>query len=189
MNQIKTKPETEDEKEQEVLVDSVEKDWFTWVTPERSFKKRDKDFWVTAIAILVLVAVILIFIKEFFLIVTLGAILFLAYVLSTVPPEPISAKLTNRAVYFGEMKYPWDILENFWFKKSLDSETINFGTWLRFPRVVTIVVNPDDKEKLIKLVTKRIPMIKDSPHFVDKMTKWAAERLPLEDKDNPNNKI
>jgi hypothetical protein len=32
---------------------------------ERSYKKRDRDFWITAISILVLVSVILIFIKEF----------------------------------------------------------------------------------------------------------------------------
>ena len=38
---------------------------FEWMAPERAFQRRDRDFWITAIAILVLVAVILIFIKEF----------------------------------------------------------------------------------------------------------------------------
>ena len=69
---------------------------FEWMAPERAFQRRDRDFWITAIAILVLVAVILIFIKEFFLIIALGSILFLFYVLSTVPPENIKNKLTNR---------------------------------------------------------------------------------------------
>jgi hypothetical protein len=169
--------------ENEAPDQNEEKVLFEWEAPERSYQKRNKDVWVTAIAILILVSVILIFIKEFYLIVALFAVLFLYYSLSTVPPGTIKNKLTNRGLYFGELKYEWSVLKRFWFKKSLSSQTINFGTSLRFPQQVSLVINPEDQEKLKEIIVKRIPMLESSPTFVDRLTKWFAERLPLEDRE------
>lgn len=166
----------------EVVDLNEEKVLFEWTAPERAYQERDKDFWITAIAILILVSVILIFIKEFFLIMALGAVLFLYYVLATVPPGEITHKITNRGIYFGEVHYPWDFLEKFWFKKSLSMATINFGTRIKFPRVVMMVINEKNQEKIKDIVVKRIPLLEDPPTFVDRMTKWFADRLPLEDR-------
>ena len=163
-----------------------EKTLIEWVAAERAFQKREKDFWITAIAILVLVAVIFIFIKEFFLVIALGSLLFLFYVLSTVPPEKIKYRITNRGVYFGETHYYWDVLEKFWFAPSLSTEMIHFGTILRFPTAVSLVINPEDKEKLKEIVVKKIPLIENAPNFVDKLTKWFADRLPLESRSGSN---
>jgi len=154
-----------------------------WEAPERAFQKRNKDFWVTAIAILILVSVILVFVKEFFLIIALVSVLFLYYVLSTIPPQNIKYKITNRAVYFGETNYEWNLLTRFWFKKSLSSEMIHFETKLRFPRQISLVINEADKEKIKEIVLKKIPLVEESPNFLDKMTKWLINKLPLEKKE------
>jgi len=154
-----------------------------WEAAERSYQKRNKDFWVTAIAILILVSVILIFIKEFFLIMALISVLFLYYALSSVPPEKIKNKLTNRGLYFGELRYEWKDLKRFWFKKSMSSDTINFGTSLKFPRVISLVIDSKDTEKLKEIVVKRIPLLESSPTFIDRLTQWFASRLPLEDRE------
>ena len=159
-----------------------EKVLFEWEAPERAYQKKGKDFWVTSVAILILVSVILIFINEFFLIMALISVLFVYYALSSVPPGMVKNKLTNRAVYFGELRYEWNGLQNFWFKKSLSNQTINFDTMLRFPRMVSLVIDPKDQEKLKEIAVKRIPMLENSPTFVDKLTKWFADRLPLEDR-------
>jgi hypothetical protein len=168
------KPDREDLNEEKV--------WFEWEAAERAFKTRDRDFWITAISILVLVSIILFFIKEFFLIIALFSVLFLYYVLATVPPEKVKNKITNRGVYFGEARYSWDLLERFWFKPSLNSEMIHFETLLRFPRQVSIVINGEDKEKLKELIVKKIPLLESPPAFVDKLTKWVGDRLPLEER-------
>jgi hypothetical protein len=157
-----------------------EKTLFEWEAPERAFKKRDKDFWITVIAILVLFSVILFFIQEFFLIMALVSLLFLYYVLATVPPENVKNKITNRGVYFGKSQYDWDILELFWFRKNLDSELLEFETDLNVPRQITLVINEEDKEKIKEIVLKKLPLIESSPTFVDKLTKWFTDRLPLE---------
>lgn len=174
--------------QEEQIKDKILKDWneektqIEWQAPERSFQKKNKDFWITIIAILILVSVILFFVKEFLLIIALISILFLYYVLSTIPPQDIDYKITNRAIYFGETNYNWDILTRFWFKKSLSSQMIHFETKLRFPRQISLVINESDKEKIKEIVTKKLPLIKESPVFIDKMTKWLVNRLPLEKK-------
>jgi hypothetical protein len=157
-----------------------EKTKIEWEAPERAFQKRNRDFWVTVISLLVLFSVILFFIKEFFLIIALISVLFLYYTMSTVAPTLTKYKITNRGIYFGEKKYEWDLLSRFWFKKNLSSEMIHFETVLRFPRQISFVINEADKEKIKEIVIKKIPMVETSPNFVDKMTKWFMDRLPLE---------
>lgn len=174
--------------QEELIKDKILKDWneekirIEWKAPERAFQKKDKDFWITIIAILILVSVILFFVKEFFLILALISILFLYYVLSTVPPKDIKYKITNRAIYFGESDYKWEIFTRFWFKKNLSSNMIHFETKLRFPRRISLVINFADKEKIKEIVLKKLPLIEESPNFIDKLTKWVINRLPLEKK-------
>ncbi|MDD4785070.1 MAG: hypothetical protein PHH12_01255 [Candidatus Shapirobacteria bacterium] len=166
--------------DQEIKNTNEEKILFEWEAPERSFKKRDKDFWITAIAILILFSVVLIFIKEFFLVVALVSILFLYYVLSTVPPRMVKNKITNRGIKLEEANYDWRILLRFWFKKSLNSELLEFETNLRIPRQISLVINENDKEKIKEIVLKKLPLIESSPNFVDKLTKKMGNMLPLE---------
>jgi hypothetical protein len=160
-----------------------EKVRFEWEAAERSYKKRDRDFWITVISILVLTSIILFFIKEFFLIIALISALFLYYVLSTIPPQNIKYKITNRGIYFGETRYEWELLSRFWMAKSLDSEMIHFETVLRFPRQVSMVINPEDKDKIKEIVVKKLPLINESPNFVDKLTKKVTSVIPLEKKE------
>jgi hypothetical protein len=173
----------EEEIKKKILKDwNEEKVQIKWNAPERAFQKKDKDFWITIIAILILVSVILFFVKEFFLIIALISVLFLYYVLSTVPPKNTDYKITNRAIYFGESSYVWELLNRFWFKKNLSSQMIHFETNLHFPRTISLVINEQDKDSIKNIVVKKIPLIKDSPNFIDKLTKWATSKLPLEKK-------
>jgi len=164
-----------------ILVDTnEEKTLIEWKAPERAFKKRDKDFWITAIAILVLFSVVLIFIKEFFLIVALVSILFLYYVLSTVPPEIIEYKITNRYIRIGTAQYTWDTFLRFWFRNSLNSELLELETNLRIPRQISLVINSSDKDEIKKIILKKLPLFESSPSFVDKMAKWWSDKMPWE---------
>lgn len=174
---------------QKIVKAFEDKDWneekvlFEWEAPERAYQKKDRDFWITVISILVLVSVILFLVKEFFLIGALVSALFLYYVLSTVPPQNIKYKITNRGVYYGESRYQWDMFDRFWFKKSLSNELIHFETILRFPRQISLVINSNDKDKIKTFVVKRLPMIEESPNFTDKLTKKVISWLPLEKKE------
>jgi len=168
------------EKDELFLDMNLEKDIFEWEQMERPFKKRDKEFWVTSLAILILVSVIFIYLKEFLLVVALSSALFLYYAMSTVEPNKIRYRITNRGIYWGDSRMEWDLLRRFWIKPNLDSEAVFFETHLRFPRQVSMIINPEDKETLKKIIARRVPCLDDSPEFVDKVTNWVSKKFPLE---------
>jgi hypothetical protein len=155
---------------------------FEWEAAERSYKRRGKDFWITAISILVLLSVILFMIKEYFLIVALMAVLFFYYTLSSVLPEKVKNKITNRAIYIGEARYEWILLTRFWFEKSLDSRLLSIETNLRFPGQISLVIDAADEAKIKEIMLKKMPLLENSPGFVDKLTAWVGKKIPLEDK-------
>jgi len=167
----------------EVLPVREEKTLLTWVAPERAFKTRDKEFWVTVIAILALVSIILFFVKEFFLILALLALVFLYYVLSTVPPGNITNKLTTKGVYVGSThRYDWDFLKRYWFKTQFDQIILSLETYAGFPRVIALLVPKAKQNEIQKLLNKYLPYEESPPGFVDKLTAWTIDRLPLESK-------
>ncbi len=162
-----------------------EKEAISWEAPNRAFKTRDKDFWVTAIAILVLVSVIFIFVKEFFLILVGLALLFYGYVVSTVPPERIRNRITNRGVYFGDSFHPWNELSRFWFGKSIDQRALFLETKLRFPPQISMILENVEEAKLKAILLKYLPLMEASPRFVDKASAWLGSKMPLEDRKAP----
>ena len=87
----------------EVLPSKELKILYSWMAPARPFKRRDKEFWTTIIAIVILVGLILFFVKEWFLIAAIISLTFVYYVLSTVEPEEIEYKISNRGlIYAGD---------------------------------------------------------------------------------------
>lgn len=176
------KKKYEDQDDGMIMDMNIEKDIFNWSQMERPFKKRNREFWLTSMAILILVSIIFVFMKEFMLVVALFSILFLYYVMSTVPPSVIKYRITNRGIYWGDSRMEWDLLKRFWMKPNLDSEVVYFETYLRFPRQVSIVINPEDKDFLKKLIARRIPCLDDSPQFVDKLNLWISKKIPMDSK-------
>ncbi len=159
-----------------------EREILSWEAPERSLRKRSKDFWITGLSIYFLSSIILIFAKETFLVFAIGAAIFLYYALSTVEPQIVVNKITNRGVYFGTVFYDWRDLASFWFGKLADREAIFFETYLRFPRQVSLIIDAKDQNRLKELVVKKLPLVTQEPTFIDKASKWLMEKLPLEEK-------
>src|SRR4030042_5292604 len=99
--------EKKEEKRQEV--------YLSWSSPSRLFKKRDKEYFTNIGAIVFLLVVILVFAREFLLIAAVVSIVFLVYVLSTVPPEEVSHRITNLGIESAGHYYRWEELSEFWF--------------------------------------------------------------------------
>ena len=61
-----------------------------WSAPARPFKRMNREFWVTIIAMAAIVGLILFFAEGFMPVILIVSIIFLVYVLTTVEPENIS---------------------------------------------------------------------------------------------------
>src|SRR6476660_4288551 len=104
----------------------VEKELFSWKGPSRPFKRRDREFWVTVGAIAFIGGLILFLIEGVMPVVLIISVIFLFYVLSTVPPETIEYSITNMGVKIADRRTDWDNLTRYWFTKRFDSDLLVF---------------------------------------------------------------
>jgi hypothetical protein len=159
------------EKKQEVLL--------AWSSPSRLFKRRDKEYFTNIGAIVFLVIIILIFAREFLLIGAVVSIVFLVYVLSTVPPEAVSHRITNLGLESAGHFYRWEELIDFWFEEQW-GQTMLVLRPIVGTRIIVLLAGAD-KTQVRKLIVEYIPF-REQPEktWVDKATRWITEKIPLE---------
>lgn len=170
----------------EVISSKELKVLYTWVAPIRPFKRRDREFWTTVIAIVVLVGLILFFVKEWFLIAAIISLTFVYYVLSTVEPEKDEYKLTNRGLVYAGQTYPWENLSQFWFSDKYGQKVVNFEIRGGLIGRVTILVGEGDQAKIKEILLKYIIEEEVKPNFLDKAADWIQKKVPLESEKKNN---
>jgi len=172
----------EDRLPQEVIPSRRMKTILSWKAPGGVFKKKDKEFWTTILSIAFLISVILFFAKEYFLIATIFALIFLFYVSSINPPQIIKYKITNQGIFWGKTKYEWQSLWRFWFQEKEGQTILDIDTHLAFPKRLTLPLGNQDKKEVRRILEGFIPYEKVGPDFIEKSTRWLAKTFPLESK-------
>jgi hypothetical protein len=126
------------------------------------------------------VCLILIFVKDFFLIAAIVAFVFVFYVLSTVPPEEIENKLTNRGVVYAGQTYPWENVDQFWFNKKYNQRMVNYQLKIGFPSRLSLMLGEGEEDKIKEISVKYAFEEEPEPTFLDKSSAWLSEKIPLE---------
>jgi hypothetical protein len=158
------------------------KEIFSWEAPERPFKRRSKEFWTTLLSLVLLISLILFFAKEYFLIATIFALVFLFYILSTRPPQKITYKITNQGIFWGQTKYEWPVLHSFWVESDDGQAVLKVSTYLSFPRQLILPLGDQDEKALREVLENFLPYEQPEPTFIEKATNWLAKTFPLEGK-------
>jgi hypothetical protein len=153
--------------------------YLSWSSPSRLFKKRDTEFYKTIGAIVFLLTIILVFASEFVLVLAMLSIVFLVYVLSTVPPENVDHKITNLGMESAGHYYRWEELIEFWFEEQWGQGLLVLKPQLG-PRIV-ILLGGEKKEKVRELLAKHIPF-REVPEktWMDNASSWLSSKVPLE---------
>jgi hypothetical protein len=151
----------------------------SWTSPSRLFKKRDKEYFTNVGAIVFFLIVILIFAREFLLIAAVVSVVFLIYVLSTVPPEEVEHHITNLGVESAGHFYRWEELSEFWFEEQWGQKILairpQMGT-----RII-ILLGLQEQNKVRELIADHIPF-REQPEksWVDNAATWLSKKVPLE---------
>lgn len=153
--------------------------YLAWKSPSRLFKKRDKEFFRNIAAIVFLLLVILFFAREIALILAVVSVAFLVYVFSTVPPEEIEHKITNKGIETGGREHKWETLTTFWFEQQ-------WGQWMVIiiPEVGSrlIMLLGDIEKERIKDILIKFLRFEEEPQktLVDNAATWVSHKIPLE---------
>ena len=167
----------QDDTRQEQTKDGPEKVVVVWKAPARPFKRRNREFYVTLIAIAAIVALVLFLVEGFMPVLLIISLVFLFYVLSTVEPEEIEYSITNKGVKIANQETPWDGIVRFWFTRRFDNEILILET-LRLPGRLEVVISTEDKEKIRTALAEFVPEEETPPSALDKAANWFSKKLP-----------
>lgn len=154
-----------------------EKDLYTWKAAVRPFKKRDREFWVTAAAIAGVVGLVLFLVEGFMPVLLVISVAFLFYVMSTVPPEDVEYRITNLGIRVGGRLTSWDVMNRFWFIKRFDSDLLIVET-VTLPGRMEYVMDPDKKLEIKDVILKHIPYEDVPASGLDRAAKWFSGKMP-----------
>jgi len=159
-------------KEEKVLIE--------WQSPSRMFKKRDKEYFTNIGAIVFLLTIILIFAREFVLVATMLSIVFLIYVLSTVPPEEVKHRMTNLGIESAGHYYRWQEFVEFWFEEQWGQRMLVLRP-IMGTRTVILLASTTDKDKLKVIIERYIPF-REQPDktWAENAASWLSQKIPLE---------
>lgn len=163
-----------------VIVPEEAKTLFSWKAPVRPFKKRSREYFTTLAAIVFLIGVILFFLKEWFLIGVVAALMFVTWVLATVPPEEEEHLVTNKGLRVHGRFYPWEWLQQFWFVTKLSERLLMVQTKLVAPRRLMLVLRVVEEEKVKETLTKYLIFDKPEETWLEKAGQWLQKKVPLE---------
>lgn len=150
-----------------------------WASPSRLFKKRDREYFTNIGAIVFFLTIILVFAREFVLIAAVLSIVFLIYVLSTVPPEEVSHRINNLGIESAGHFYRWESLADFWLEEQWGQHLMVLRPYLS-PRVIILLGN-QDPEKVRELIARHIPFrAEPQKTWVDSAASWLTRKIPLE---------
>lgn len=165
------KTSTEDKKK------IIEKDLYSWKAPARPFKRRNREFWVTIIAVAVIFGLVLFLAEGPMPVLMIVSLVFLFYVLSTVEPEEIEYKITNKGVKIVDKRTDWNILTRFWYTHRFNHDILVFEK-ITLPGRLELVVHASDKEPLRKVLKEYLPEEEAPPSNIDKAANWFTKKLP-----------
>jgi len=168
--------EPKQEEKEEILI--------TWFSPSRLFKRRNPEYFKTIGAIVFLLTIILVFAGEYILVAAVLSVVFLIYVLSTVPPEAVQHRVTNFGIESMGHFYRWDTLAEFWFEE--DTGQIMLVIQPMMGTRIMILLGTEEKEKIKTLISKYLPY-REAPvkSWVDKASSWLSEKIPLDRQPQP----
>ncbi|OGV89609.1 hypothetical protein A2Z41_02690 [Microgenomates group bacterium RBG_19FT_COMBO_39_10] len=151
-----------------------------WKAPERHFKKRTREYFTTIGAIIFLIGVILLFLQEWLLIVVMVALVFVAYILSTVTPREVEHQLTNRGIVTGGRRYYWEQLGRFWFSERWDQEALIVETFFGLPGRLILLLGEFKKDQVKKILSEYLLFEEPEKTWIDNASDWISRRVPLE---------
>lgn len=173
-----TSPEESQEPRPVVVRREPEREIIVWTAPGRPFKRRNNQFYVTIFAIAGIIGLVLFFAEGIMPVLLIIALMFLYYVLSTVEPEKVEYKVTNKGIKIADKLTEWQFLNRFWFSERFGTSLVVIETF-QIPGTMEIVINPEIKERLKKEISAYIPYEAVAPSSnYDKVTNWFTSKLP-----------
>ncbi|HVZ58425.1 MAG TPA: hypothetical protein VG935_01590 [Patescibacteria group bacterium] len=152
-----------------------------WSAPGRPFRKRNKEYFLNILIIMLLVEIILFLFSQYDLMVLVVALVFLTYALNTVPPHDFHYKITLQGIMVEDHFFLWQELYDFSFNRQNGEDVLIVGTKAWYPGELTIVLGMMHKEQVRDILLQFLPYREYvKPSFMERSAGWMEKNFPLE---------
>lgn len=150
---------------------------FTWEAPSRVFQPKSREYYVRILTIAALFGIILFIIEGIMPVFLMVAVLFLFYVLNTVPPETLTYQILETGLKVGTRVYTWDTVGRFWFSKDLATSFLNLELFV-IPGRMRLIVESTNEDKIRSILGKHLVEEEIPATQLEKLSSWVAQRIP-----------
>lgn len=154
-----------------------EKELFAWTAPSRPFKQRNREFWVSAVAIAGIAGFILFIIEGVMPVILIIALFFLFYILSTVKPDEIHYKITNYGIKIADKTTDMNLLTRYWFGSRFGSDLLIFEMVV-LPGRLELVIHAKDKERIKKALKNEVLYEEAAASNLDRVATYLSKKIP-----------
>lgn len=152
-----------------------------WDGPGRPFRKRGRNYFTSALLLALLVEIILFLFAQYMLMLVVVALVFLAFVLATVPPHDFHYRISTEGVQIENRYFLWQELYDFYFKKIHGMEVLHIRTKTMLPGELTITLGHISPTHIKTLLLPYLPYREYiDPTFIEKSADWLSKNFPLE---------
>lgn len=159
------------------------KTYLSWSAPGRPFQEKGRQYYLSVLLIVFLIEIILFLFAEYQLMMTVGALAFVAVVLATVPPGNFHYRISNQGIKVEDHFYLWAELYDFYFRHIEGMNILIVRTQDMIPGELRISLGNLPRDHVRKIVMRYLPyreVVK--PTFMEKSANWLSHNFPLEEK-------
>lgn len=138
-------------------INTEEVDECVWEAPVRVFIPWQQRKIITVFLWVGILSLILIFLKEYVLLITVILITLVSISLVIVPPARTKHKLTNKGIITYEKLYLWEDLASFWLADRKGTITMYINTKLPFPTRLFLIIPHENLQSVIEALSKHLP--------------------------------
>lgn len=153
----------------------------SWTAPGRPFRKKNREFYLSALLIFFLVEVIAFLFGQFQLMLAVAAITFLSLTLATVPPKNFHYRISTEGVKIEDHFYIWGELYDFFFKKIDRVDTLIIRTEALIPGELKLTLGDIPKDHARRVLVSFLPyreVVRET--FMEKAGDWLSRNFPLD---------
>lgn len=153
----------------------------SWHAPGRPFKKRKREFYLTAVLIALLVSVISFLFSQYLLIVVVWSLVLVGFALAAIPPRNFHYKISTEGVTIEDHFYLWQELYDFYFRRISGVDTLHIRTESYFPGEVIITLGDLHRDQVKRALLPFLPYREFvRPTSTEKIGDWLYKNFPLE---------
>lgn len=153
----------------------------SWHAPGRPFKKHSREYFVNILLIMSAVEIILFLFAQYLLMLVVASLVFLAFVMATIPPREFHYRISTEGVLLEDHFYIWDELYDFYFLPQNGVQVLHIGTHAYFPGELLLTIGDVSADEIKEVLIHYLPFREYvKPSFIERAGNWLQHNFPLE---------